>query len=148
MKQFLNPLFLYNQQINQKLAERFVTYGFQLDSDSCSKLANHILNAHQIWLDRINNTSSIKSPWEIFPLETFPERNQKLHDQTFALLETCNFDQMIAYRNSKGLNFEKRISDILIHVVNHYTYHRGQIAMLMRTNGLEPVPSDYIHWAK
>ncbi|WP_209331385.1 DinB family protein [Lunatimonas salinarum] len=30
------------------------------------------------------------------------------------------------------------------HIVNHSTYHRGQIATLFRESGLQPVVTDYI----
>jgi uncharacterized damage-inducible protein DinB len=36
------------------------------------------------------------------------------------------------------------VEQIMIHLVNHSSYHRGQIAMLLRQNGFEPVNTDYI----
>ena len=33
---------------------------------------------------------------------------------------------------------------IMIHLVNHSSYHRAQIAMLLRQNGFEPVNTDFI----
>ena len=44
----------------------------------------------------------------------------------------------------KGNLFENKIDDILFHIINHSTYHRGQIMMLFRESGLEPIFSDYI----
>jgi uncharacterized damage-inducible protein DinB len=32
----------------------------------------------------------------------------------------------------------------MIHLVNHSTYHRAQIATLLRQGGLEPVNTDFI----
>lgn len=146
MKQFLTSFFTYNFQINQGLAARFKSYDFQLDSEIC-RLANHLLNAHQIWLDRINGSGSLKSPWEDFPIQTFSERNRKLYDLTLALLESQNLEETILFKTFAGVEIEKKALDILVHVVNHSTYHRGQIAMKMRSKGFEPVASDYIHWA-
>ncbi|HSF56040.1 MAG TPA: DinB family protein [Algoriphagus sp.] len=145
MKQFFTSFLTYNFQVNQGLADRFRAYDFQL-SEEIIRLANHLLNAHQIWLDRIGGTPSLKSPWEIFPIGTFAERNHKLYDQTLILIDSVDPEEIISFKTFAGAEFEKKVSDILIHVVNHSTYHRGQIAMLMRANGLEPVPSDYIHW--
>ena len=145
MNQFLISFFTYNYQINQSLADRFKSYGFQMDGDIC-RLANHLMNAHQIWLERISGNVSLQSPWADFPLESFADRNQNLYEQTLALMETCDLDEFISYKNFAGAGFEKKVSDILLHVINHSTYHRGQIALLMRSKGLEPVASDYIHW--
>lgn len=145
MKMFLKSFFKYNYQINQAIADRFKSYNNQLDGE-INRLANHMMNAHQILLSRINGNGLLKSPWEIFPLETFSERNQKLFDQTIVLLDSRDLEEVIIFKTFSGVEFEKKISDILIHIVNHSTYHRGQIALLMRTKGLEPVTSDYIHW--
>jgi uncharacterized damage-inducible protein DinB len=43
-----------------------------------------------------------------------------------------------------GKYFENNVQQIMIHLVNHGTYHRGQVAMLLRQKGFEPVNTDYI----
>jgi len=146
MTPLFRNLFSYNFQINRSLDDRFKSYDYQLDLEII-RLANHLLNAHQIWLDRINGKSSLKSPWDDFPIETFAFRNQELHSLTMELPESKDLDEIISFKTFAGVRLEKKLSDILIHVVNHSTYHRGQLALLMRSHGLEPVPSDYIHWA-
>jgi uncharacterized damage-inducible protein DinB len=50
-----------------------------------------------------------------------------------------------AYTNSKGEHFSSQKGDILMHVVLHSAYHRGQIAADMRASDLEPVYTDFIH---
>ncbi|MGH9479278.1 MAG: DinB family protein [Terriglobales bacterium] len=40
------------------------------------------------------------------------------------------------------------MGDILMHVALHSGYHRGQIAADMRSGGLEPAYTDYIHWRR
>ncbi|WP_414711827.1 DinB family protein [Sphingobacterium sp. UBA1498] len=40
--------------------------------------------------------------------------------------------------------FHNKVNDILLHVFNHGTYHRAQIASEMRRNGVEPINTDYI----
>ena len=105
-----------------------------------------MMNAHQIWIDRIKGRGSLKNPWEEFPIETFISRNQKLHIEISELLESGDLEGIVFFKTFAGAEFEKKVADILIHIVNHSTYHRGQLAMLMRSAGLEPVSSDYIHW--
>lgn len=147
MKHLIKNLFAYNHQINQSLEERFRSYDYRLDSEIV-RLASHMLNAHQIWVDRVEGRSSLKSPWEDFPLDTFGSRNHELHVLTEDLLESKDLQGIVRFKTFAGVEFEKKIADILVHIVNHSTYHRGQIALLMRKGGLEPVSSDYIHWAK
>ncbi|QLH28398.1 MAG: hypothetical protein HWD63_02710 [Candidatus Parvibacillus calidus] len=38
------------------------------------------------------------------------------------------------------------MKDIIFHIINHSTYHRGQIAMEFRQSGLEPLNTDYIFY--
>ena len=49
----------------------------------------------------------------------------------------------IAYINSQGMPFENTIADVLLQIFTHGCYHRGQIALDLRQNGLEPVLTDY-----
>lgn len=51
---------------------------------------------------------------------------------------------VVKYSNTKGQEFSNSLYDILLHLFNHGTYHRGQIATDMRRNGLEPLNTDYI----
>jgi uncharacterized damage-inducible protein DinB len=51
----------------------------------------------------------------------------------------------VKYRNSKGEPWSSRVEDILIHVLFHSAYHRGQIALQMRASGLTPAYTDFIH---
>ena len=41
--------------------------------------------------------------------------------------------------------FRSSLHDILMHVIMHSAYHRGQIAADMRASGAEPVYTDFIH---
>ena len=68
-----------------------------------------------------------------------------------ALVWSSSSEQLqrkVAYRNSAGLAFESTIEDMLLQVVLHGCYHRGQIAMLVRGAGAEPSPTDYIAFVR
>jgi uncharacterized damage-inducible protein DinB len=51
---------------------------------------------------------------------------------------------MIEYKNFEGQVFTTLLSDIITHVVNHGSYHRGQISRLIRESGGIPPATDYI----
>ncbi|PYO45862.1 MAG: hypothetical protein DMD72_14120, partial [Gemmatimonadetes bacterium] len=54
----------------------------------------------------------------------------------------------ITYRNSAGDQFTSTLEDILTHVMMHGSYHRGQVASLIRAAGDTPSPTDYIFFAR
>ncbi len=56
-----------------------------------------------------------------------------------------SLDDKVEYRNSKGEPWSSRVEDILMHVLFHSAYHRGQIALQMRASGLTPAYTDFIH---
>ena len=54
-------------------------------------------------------------------------------------------DDKVEYRNSKGESWSSSVEDILAHVLLHSAYHRGQIALQMRSSGIAPAYTDFIH---
>jgi len=54
----------------------------------------------------------------------------------------------IDYRTSDGRAFRSTIEDILLHVALHGSYHRGQIALLIRGGGGEPASTDFIAFVR
>ncbi|MEA1786600.1 DinB family protein [Arenibacter sp. GZD96] len=54
-----------------------------------------------------------------------------------------NFEQRIDYENLEGRLFTNTLQDMLFHIINHSTYHRGQIAADFRMNNIPPLVLDY-----
>jgi len=55
-----------------------------------------------------------------------------------------DFDARVEYKNAAGEKYTNSVKDIITHVINHSTYHRAQIAQLIRQSGGEPAKTDYI----
>ncbi len=142
----LKDLFEYNQAMNKALFEAF---GQNLDvvSEKSISLLNHIVNAHQIWMARIQQRPTT-GVWTVRPLSDLIDLDRDNHSRTFDLLTSADLSTSITYTNSRGDTFENSVGDILFHVINHATYHRGQIAMDFRASGLNPVPTDYIFFKR
>ena len=58
--------------------------------------------------------------------------------------EAGRMRETLAYRNFKGEDLSYRVGEVLVHVVNHSTYHRGQVATLMRQLGATPASTEYL----
>lgn len=52
--------------------------------------------------------------------------------------------RIISYRNLSGQPFSDPLNNLLRHVVNHSTYHRGQVATQMSQLGVKPPSTDLI----
>jgi uncharacterized damage-inducible protein DinB len=141
----LERLCKYNDWANQLLFESFAASSEMIPAN-CLRLLSHVVNVQSIWLSRIRGQNQILGAWD----EHGPEICKNLHKQTSAGLHAILLEHApdllfkIEYRNFQGQLKENSITDILIHVFNHGTYHRAQIAQEMRRNGLEPVSTDYI----
>lgn len=65
--------------------------------------------------------------------------------RTFA--ESLTAERMaepLTYVNFKGNTFTYPLGETLVHIANHGTYHRGQVATLLRQLGKTPVSTDYL----
>jgi uncharacterized damage-inducible protein DinB len=51
------------------------------------------------------------------------------------------------YRNYKGVMGAVPLWAALRHVVNHGTYHRGQVASKLKRRGIDPPVTDLVFWA-
>ncbi|MFC4872784.1 DinB family protein [Negadavirga shengliensis] len=144
-RSYFKDLLAYNHHYNQKLVEIFLK---ESTDEKSLQLFCHMLNAHHIWNARINGKKAVYSVWETHPVSRLQAMDKKNYEDSLALLDKVDTDQTISYTTSKGDAFENRIIDILFHIINHSTYHRGQIALLFRQTGLEPLISDYVFYKR
>ena len=107
----------------------------------------HVLGAEAVWLSRIAGRPSDVAVWpalSIDDLAALAARTASEFDALLASLGRHDLDREIDYRNSAGKPFRSTIEDILLHVALHGSYHRGQVALVMRATGGEPASTDYI----
>jgi uncharacterized damage-inducible protein DinB len=143
MKVFFKDLLEYSHYYNQKLADIFIEKQDVL-SERAIKLFSHILNAHHIWNNRIEQKATLYTVWEIHPVEEFKHIDLSNYQQSLLILQNFDFEQTINYQNSLGQHFTNNFQNILFHVINHSTYHRAQIATEFKLCGVEPLLTDYI----
>ncbi|HRP56991.1 DinB family protein [Agriterribacter sp.] len=147
MKLFFKELFEYNHHFNQKLSALFAEKHDTM-SDRSVKLFGHILNAHHIWNSRIAGKHSGLSVWDIQAVEQFRRIDDNNFNETVRILDHVDLSSIISYKTTKEQAFENKARDILFHIINHSTYHRGQIAADFRQTGTEPLTTDYIFYKR
>jgi uncharacterized damage-inducible protein DinB len=143
MKTLFKTLFEYNHYSNKQLVQSFIANQSAVSSESV-KLFSHILNAHEIWNSRILGKTCDYGVWDVQLLTNFERLIQIRRENTMTILENLSLDEVVQHPKARG----KQISEVLFHVINHSTYHRGQIAMDFRKNGIEPIVTDYILFEK
>jgi uncharacterized damage-inducible protein DinB len=107
----------------------------------------HILGAEAAWLCRIAGRVYEGKIWPTLTLDEAAElaaRNAAELRALIASLTDADLEREIVYRNSAGREFRSTLEDILLHVALHGSYHRGQVALVIRGGGGEPIATDYI----
>ena len=109
----------------------------------------HIYGAEWIWLERWHGRipKALPSPADFPDFDSVRSRwaqHEANLDAFIASLTPSELDRIIKYKNTQGAPFEGPLWPMLQHVVNHGSYHRGQIATLLRQLGAKPVSTDLI----
>jgi uncharacterized damage-inducible protein DinB len=111
----------------------------------------HIMGAEWIWLERWNGRSPAGLPpgSEFADLAALRARWEVLGAELLDFVRevtASELDQVIEYRNFKGKPFSYPLSAMLQHVVNHGSYHRGQIAAMLRQLGAKARSTDLLRY--
>lgn len=108
------------------------------------RLFSHILNAQHIWAYRISGEKPLYGVWDIHQKESFEQISIDNFKRIRNILKAGSLEKQITYSNSRNVEFENQIDQILFHLFNHSTYHRGQVVTLLKKEGFEPPVTDYI----
>lgn len=146
MKAFFKDIFEYHNHFNQKLIEELIANENTLPERTVP-LFSHSINAQQIWNARIIEKEKF-GVHEVHALEECKRIDNDNYQQTLKILNERDLDEMIIYKNSKGTEFNNSVQQILFHVSNHFSHHKGQIISDLRQSGIEPIITDYIFYKR
>ncbi|MCM3024666.1 DinB family protein [Heyndrickxia ginsengihumi] len=126
MNELAKQLVRYHIWANQQLISHLKTLPSELFHTkvesvfpTLAETFGHIISVDYVWLSRINKEK--------------PSKIQKWTFQTVA-----------AYKNTKGELFTQTLFELIQHIVNHGTYHRGNLAAMIRQLGYQGTSTDYI----
>jgi uncharacterized damage-inducible protein DinB len=113
----------------------------------------HIVAAEWVWLRRWRGESPVAMPaWVVesgLPeLEDHLAAVQSDREDYLAGLTDPDLDRAIEYRTLAGKAQVNRLGDMIRHLVNHSTYHRGQVATQLRQLGATPPTTDLIAYVR
>jgi uncharacterized damage-inducible protein DinB len=111
----------------------------------------HLYGADWVWLERFYGKSPRALPGSdgAATLDALKEKWKAVEEGQQVFLSTltpARLEEPLSYVNFAGESWTYPLGEALLHVVNHGTYHRGQIATLLRQLGKTPVATDFLRY--
>ena len=112
----------------------------------------HVAGATRIWAARLAGETVTTRPTEdehptLDDAERLLSEGQAAVERALAA-SADRLDAMLEYRDLAGKSQRLPLWSVFRHVVNHATYHRGQVASKLRRLGAEPPSTDLAFWAR
>jgi len=146
MIEYMQRLFSYDDWANREVLRALE--GLKVAQPRSVKLLAHILSAEKLWYERLQLQKQTYPVWPDFSLEHCKLEAEELPRLWKAYLQSLKEDGLtrsLSYKNTKGDSFSSSKQDILMHVIMHSAYHRGQIAADVRAAGFVPPYTDFVH---
>ncbi|MCW8806472.1 MAG: DinB family protein [Ignavibacteriaceae bacterium] len=145
LKDHFIHLFKYNDWATREAANSLVILNKK--DEKLNELFSHIMSAQKIWLNRTLERDTQTNPWEKHTVQECINQSIKVTAEWINLLESLkemDIERRIDYTNTKSEKFSNTVKDIVVHVINHSTYHRAQITQKIKALGGKPAITDYI----
>jgi uncharacterized damage-inducible protein DinB len=112
----------------------------------------HVYAADRIWLARLqheNRTEFVSDADHSLAVlqNEWPFLRERWKKWAALLTDEQVFSE-IEYTDLKGRSWKQPLSQIILHVVNHGTHHRGQVSGFIRALGQVPPPLDFIAYCR
>lgn len=153
MNKLAKQLVSYHLWANQQLINHITTlptgvFNTKVESvfPTLSETLGHIISADHVWLARVNQESPNQIKKLVF--QSITEADLALSElkteYEIMFQKEQDVTRLISYKNTKGEQFTQTLFELIQHVVNHGTYHRGNLAAMIRQLGYQGISTDYI----
>jgi uncharacterized damage-inducible protein DinB len=151
----IRPLFAYDSWANERslnacaaLTPEQFTRDLGSSFRSIRDTLAHISGAQWIWVERLNgrSPSALPAPDACPDLAAVRARWSEVAGELLAFVNgasAADLERVVEYRTSHG-DYRTPVWQILQHLANHGTYHRGQVTTMLRQLGAKPVSTDLI----
>ncbi len=161
MKQLLLQYSAYNLWANKIITEKISTMPVEIiekdmgnSFESIFKTVIHLMDVESIWWQRMKLKEHV-----IWPGKNYDENFETLSKDLLALSRQWNewvadandlqISHVFNYYNSRKEFFKQPVYEMLLHLFNHQTFHRGQIITMMRQNQVNKIPAtDFIVYSR
>lgn len=142
MKNHWIEILKYNLWANQRTVNLLNQYDKEIITQtivnsfpSLKLTMKHLWGAEKIWLMRLNGNSSAAFPEFNGSLQEIFQMGIKVSKDFLEFIENQNEDFFVSicdFKDTKGNGYSIPVQQIIHHIMNHSTYHRGQITTLGR----------------
>jgi uncharacterized damage-inducible protein DinB len=155
-KRDVEYLYEYNRWANARVLDavsKLTPEQFARDLQSSHRSVRdtlaHILAAEWIWLERWKGVSprALLTPTDFSTVESLGTRWVKIEEGYTEFINGITDESLatvITYTNTKGEEWAYPLGQMLQHVMNHSSYHRGQVVTMLRQLGAEVNPVDLL----
>ncbi|MCC6690181.1 MAG: DNA polymerase [Bacteroidia bacterium] len=158
IKKIITRYVQYNLWANKKIADVLLKIDSALlDKElkssfpSIRKTVHHIWDAELAWMMRLKGESVNWPPSAEFKnpaIDSFVTTSKTFVDYLTSKEENY-FDFSTMYKTIKGETYTNTNAGIIMHCVNHGSYHRGQIITMLRELGITDLPAtDFIAYQR
>jgi uncharacterized damage-inducible protein DinB len=146
MMQHLLRLFSYDDWANREALVSLKMSG--TPPTRSLRFMAHIVGAEWLWLARLKREKKAVVVWPDLTLDQCEGQITdlaRLWQDYLGGLTLPKLSESTAYINTQGESWTNTVGDVLMHVVMHSAYHRGQIATDLRASGHTSAYTDFIH---
>ena len=161
MKKILAPFSSYNLWANQtlitiikQLPEDVIRKKVDSSFDSLFATVLHLWDAESMWWQRMKLVEQVKRPSAGFTgnfaalAENMVQQSRQWNDWVLAA-QNHMLDHEFIYYNTKKEKFKQPVYEVLLHIFNHGTYHRGQLVTILHHLKTDNIPNtDFIAWSR
>ena len=111
----------------------------------------HVFGGEWIWLERFQgrSPSSLPDTAQFTDLQSLREGWAEFEPRLLTFVRELtqqDLDRVIEYKTLKFGAYSNPLWQSMQHLVNHGTYHRGQVTTLLRQLGAQPILTDLMHF--
>ena len=158
-KKEIHLLFEYDTWADSKLQDVIAALtGDQYKKDLHSSFGGiqgtlvYILSANQVWLYRWIGKEPEPLKYENFPAMEIVKKQWDTYQceigNFLQSLTEAKLNALLQYSNFKGNTYAQPLCQQMQHKVNHSSYHRGQLVMMLRQMGTAVVSTDLITYIR
>jgi len=142
-------MFSAAEALTREQVEAFVVSSFPSIRDTLA----HIVGSEWIWLQRwLGDSPTSRPAWDgsaaLAELKGRLAAVEAERASFLAGLTDVDLERVVTYHGLDGQSFSHPLGDLMRHVVNHSTYHRGQLATLLRQLGQTPPSTDFTRYLR